>query len=116
MKIFYSAILLAGASTASNAAPPEAFSVCSGCHVTTKGAQPTIGPNLFGVTQRKSGEAPGYNYSPAMKKAALPWTSANLEAFVMHPQKTVPGTKMPYGGQMDAGKASAIVAYLETLK
>lgn len=101
---------------AAQAAPPDAFSVCRGCHVATKETPSTIGPNLFGVTQRKSGTLPGFSYSPAMTSAGLPWNAANLKAFVMRPQKTVPGTRMPYGGQMDAAKAQAIVSYLESLK
>lgn len=116
MKISIVIVAVGMSAAAVQAAPPEAFGVCSGCHVTTKGAASTIGPNLFGVTARKSGTYPEFSYSPGMKAAGLPWTAANLKAFVMNPQKTVPGNRMPYGGQMDATRAQAIVAYLETLK
>jgi hypothetical protein len=75
-----------------------------------------MGPNLWGVSARKAGTAPGYVFSPAMKKAALPWTRANLLAFITDPRASVPGTKMAYAGQKDAKAAASITDYLMSLK
>lgn len=95
---------------------PPAFSICGNCHVTEQGRKPTIGPNLFGVSERKSGEYPGYAYSPAMKAAAITWNSDTLNSFIKSPSKAVPGTKMFYGGQEDDAIRGEIVRYLLSLR
>lgn len=95
---------------------PPAFAICSGCHVSKQGQTSTIGPNLFGVSLRKSGEYPGYSYSAAMKSAAVVWDRETLSAFVRDPKKTIPGTKMGYSGQMDPQKLQEVVDYVLSLK
>ena len=95
---------------------PPAFSVCGACHVTEKGRKPTIGPNLFGVSERKSGEYQDFAYSPAMRAAAITWSSENLNSFIKSPAKVVPGTKMFYGGQADDAARGEIVRYLLSLR
>jgi len=44
------------------------------------------------------------------------WTPAELDLYLNHPQKIVPGTKMPYGGLHNATKRANLIAFLETLK
>ena len=95
---------------------PAAFSVCAMCHVTTQGQKSTIGPNLFGVPDRSSGELAGYAYSSAMKRAGLKWTPENLAAFIAAPQMVVSGTKMAFVGLKDPEKVNEVVEYLESLK
>jgi cytochrome c len=95
---------------------PGAFSMCATCHVTTQGQKSTIGPNLFGVSDRSSGELAGYAYSSAMKGVGLKWTPENLAAFITAPQMIVPGTKMAFGGLKDPEKAKEVIEYLESLK
>lgn len=109
------------ASGTSRAAPPAPngqalYKVqCAACHAITPGKN-GIGPSLAGVSGRKAGSAPGFAYSPAMKKSNLKWDKANLDRFLADPRKTVPGTKMVYAGQKDAAKRSALVQYVLTLK
>jgi cytochrome c2 len=43
---------------------------CTPCHSTEAGVN-KIGPSLAGVVGRKSGSAPGYNYSAALKAANI---------------------------------------------
>ena len=95
---------------------PAAFSPCAICHVTTQGQKSTIGPNLFGVTDRRSGDLAGYAYSPAMKGSGLKWTPEKLTAFITAPQTIVPGTKMAFGGLKDPEMVRDVVEYLESLK
>jgi cytochrome c len=95
---------------------PAAFSMCALCHVTTQGQKSTIGPNLFGVPDRSSGELAGYAYSSAMKSVGLKWTPENLAAFITAPQMIVPGTKMAFVGLKDSKKVNEITEYLESLK
>jgi len=89
---------------------------CAVCHTAEKGAGNKIGPNLFGVVGRKSATIAGYMYSPAMMKANLTWTAAQLQTYLMGPQKVVPGTKMGFPGFSDPKDEADVIAYLVTLK
>jgi cytochrome c len=109
-------LLSVPAAAAAPSPRPAAFSVCATCHVTTQGQKSTIGPNLFGVPDRSSGELAGYAYSPAMKRVGLKWTPENLAAFITAPQMIVPGTKMAFGGLKDPEKVKEVIEYLGSLK
>ena len=92
------------------------FNRCVICHSNTKGSPNRMGPNLFGVTGRKAGTAPGFSYSSAMKTSGIVWTPAKLDAYLAEPQKLVPGNNMPMAGVSSAQQRADIVAYLGTLK
>jgi cytochrome c len=94
----------------------QVFARCAICHSDTKGAPNKIGPNLWGIVGSKAGTVPGFNFSPAMKKAGFTWTDEKLEAYVMHPQAVVPGNRMPFGGLSSEKQAEDLVAFLDTLK
>ena len=97
------------------AAGEKVFHQCAACHSIEPG-QNRVGPSLYGVVGRKSGSAPNYNYSPAMKSANLVWTPDVLDKYLDNPQSVVPGTKMPYGGLKNATKRANLIAFLATLK
>ena len=88
---------------------------CAICHADKPGVN-KIGPSLFGIVGRHTGADPGYSYSVANKNANIVWTASVLDAYLDHPQKIVPGTKMPYGGLHNATKRADLIAFLETLK
>ena len=97
------------------ATPPADFAICSACHESTADARPSLGPNLFGIGGRKAGAVADYDYSPAMKASGVTWTADTLQAFIVDPNKAVPGNKMDYPGASEA-TAKAIADYLMTLK
>jgi len=123
--VFAGAAIGAGAfglaTTPSTAQAPtagaQAFGQCRACHTLEKGGRNGIGPNLHGVFTRPAASAPGYTYSPALKKAGLTWDDQTLSTYLAGPQKLVPGTRMPIG-VADPAKRAAIIAYLraETTK
>ncbi|MGA1797206.1 cytochrome c family protein [Sphingomonas sp. 4RDLI-65] len=92
------------------------FLQCRACHTPGPGERNGIGPNLNGVVGAKSAVRPGYVYSPAMKKAGVTWTAANLDNFLTRPSAVVPGTKMAFGGIANPTNRAAVIAYLTTLK
>lgn len=94
---------------------PSAFAQCASCHSTEPG-KTAFGPSLHGVAGRKAGSLPDYDYSPAMRKAKITWDAATLDRWLASPQKTVPGTKMPFGGIQDTASRKALVSYLLGLK
>jgi len=89
---------------------------CAVCHSVDKPARNKIGPSLVGVVSRKSGAAPGFSYSSAMKARGQIWTAASLDAFLAAPAKTVPGTSMTFAGVKDAAKRANLIGYLKQQK
>jgi len=94
----------------------EVFQRCAACHTIDKGAGNGLGPNLFGVVGRKAASLPDFPYSPALKNAKIVWTDAKLKAWVMGPQKLVPGTRMAFSGLSDPRMADDLIAFLHTKK
>lgn len=95
---------------AQNNAGAQVFTICKTCHSVEPGRN-GVGPSLAGVVGRRSGSAPGYNYSPAMRKAGLTWDAKTLDVFLTAPSRKVPGTKMPIS-IADPAKRAAVIAYL----
>jgi cytochrome c len=90
-------------------------SKCTICHSVTQG-QNRVGPSLFGVVGRKSGQAPNYNYSEANKNSGKTWDEATLDVYLTNPRALVPGTKMAFAGLPDATDRANVIAYLATQK
>jgi cytochrome c oxidase assembly protein Cox11 len=85
---------------------------CSACHALDHNAD---GPMLGNVFDRRAGSAPGYDYSPALKKAGLFWTADHLNSWLTDPQKFIPGVKMPVRVP-DAASRRDLIAYLQSLR
>jgi cytochrome c len=100
---------------AGNVAQGEhAFVKCALCHAKDK--TNGIGPGLSGVIGRHAGSVPGFRYSEAMKNSNIVWDEKSLDAYIMAPQKALPGTTMPFAGIPDQEERNDLIAYLETLK
>ena len=117
------AFLLIGGVAAAVAATPAVaadaahgkalYQTCIACHSEKPDA---IGPSLKGVVGRKAGALDDFRYSAPMRRANLTWDEANLRAYIMDPQATVKGNRMPFGGLRAAGDVDDIVSYLKTLQ
>ncbi|MGN6517581.1 MAG: c-type cytochrome [Rhizomicrobium sp.] len=117
MGIVGAALMLISQAQAADAAHGAAvFQRCAICHSNSKGAPAKIGPDLFGVVGRKAGTQANFSYSSAMKNSGITWTPDKLEAYVEHPQATVPGNRMAFAGITSTADARDLVAYLQTLK
>ena len=113
------AALLAGSSPSlaagDAAAGKQTFTTtCGICHSTEPGVS-KIGPSLAGIVGSKSGAAPGYNFSPALKGANITWDDQTLDKFLENPSADVHGTKMVISVP-NAEHRQDIIAYLKTLK
>lgn len=82
---------------------------CTGCHALDANG---VGPAHRGVFGRKAGSAPGFDYSPALRKAGFTWDAARLDKWLAHPQGLVPGAKMPFR-LMNAQQRADVIAYLK---
>ena len=87
---------------------------CSICHSPQPGRN-LIGPSLFNVVDRHSGEIANYHYSDANRQSGLTWNVATLDRYLTAPRELVPGTKMTFPGVKDAKQRADLIAYLATL-
>ena len=66
---------------------------CTGCHSLTQDRE---GPRLHDVYGRVSGTVAGFDYSPALKNAAILWNEETLERWLSDPDAFVPGNNMEF--------------------
>ena len=105
-------VAITPATAADSAHGKALYQACVTCHSEKPDA---IGPSLIGVIGRKSGAIEDFRYSPPMRRANLTWDEANLRAYIMDPQATVKGNRMPFGGLRDAKDVDDVIAHLKTL-
>jgi cytochrome c2 len=87
---------------------------CSICHSPQPGRN-LVGPSLFSVVNRHSGEIANFHYSDANKNSGLVWNAATLDRYLAGPREVVPGTKMTFPGLKDPQQRADVIAYLATL-
>lgn len=108
--------LFAAADPESGARVAEACMVCHSFKpgTVTKGK---VGPNLYGLYERHVGSVEGFDYSEALiALRTKTWTIDKLDAWLASPQEFAPGTKMTFGGLLDAQERMDLIAYLMTLR
>ncbi|MBL4602248.1 MAG: c-type cytochrome [Emcibacteraceae bacterium] len=89
---------------------------CKICHTTVKGDKAKIGPNLYGIHDRKAGQFVGYKYSKGIIAADLTWDDATLDAYLLKPRDVVKRGKMIFAGFRKEKDRNNVIAYLKTLK
>lgn len=85
---------------------------CTACHSLDANR---IGPAHRGVVGRKAGTAPGFGYSPALKKSGVVWTANSLDKWLAGPSKFIKGSRMGFSVP-DAQDRQDIIAWLATQK
>jgi len=81
---------------------------CIACHSIDANR---VGPAHKGVVGRKSGSVADYDYSPAVRKSSIVWSSVTLDLWLTDPEKTIPGQKMGYSVP-DAQDRADLIAWL----
>jgi nitrite reductase (NO-forming) len=89
----------------------QVYRKCQACHSLEPGKN-TLGPSLAGIEGKKAGEVPNFNYSPALKNSNIVWDVAALDAYLLDPQKFVPGNRMPFPGLKTENERRDVIAYL----
>ena len=90
----------------------KVFKKCAACHSINEGGKNKIGPALWGVMQRKSGELKEYNYSKALLGYEKVWSFEELNGFLLKPATWIKGNKMGSAGLKDEKDRSSVILYL----
>jgi cytochrome c len=93
----------------------DTFKKCLACHTPDKGGRNLVGPNLWGIVNRKVAEAPGFNYSEGMKKHGGDWNWEQLAKYLHSPTEAVPGNRMQFPGVKDNADLADLLIYLRKL-
>jgi cytochrome c len=96
-----------------------AFAKCAICHQVGPSAQNAVGPELNKIVGRKAASAPGFAYSPGMKKLGdegFVWSAENIDKWIADPKAMLPDSPMAqlFQGVADAQERADIIAYLKT--
>ena len=90
----------------------KVFKKCLACHSIEKGGPNKIGPNIFGVLNRKAGSVSGYKYSKAMLAYGKFWSFEEMDGFLTKPKDWIKGTKMSFMGLKSAKDRAAVILYM----
>lgn len=85
---------------------------CAPCHESAASGPNGLGPNLFGVFGRETGVDRTFVYSNELIGADIFWTDETLDAWLVNPQKLVPGTRMDFPG-LEAKDRADVIAFLK---
>jgi len=86
---------------------------CLTCHTLAEDGKDKVGPNLWGVYNRKAGSREGFNYSKAMLASDITWTQDNLDAYIAKPATFIKGNRMSFVGIKKAEDRTALLLYLK---
>ena len=99
------------------------FRKCAGCHKIEEGKKGGMGPNLWGIYGKQSGQVEGYRYSKWLKESGIVWNRESLHAWLSNRKtreeyfgKDVFKTKMMWTGIKKEEDMKTILDYLEKQK
>lgn len=84
---------------------------CAGCHSLDRHQE---GPKLAGLFARKSGTAPGFLYSAALKQAAVQWDEKALDTWLTEPNSVASMNNMHFD-VANAEQRRNLIAYLKAV-
>ncbi|WP_106752764.1 c-type cytochrome [Pannonibacter carbonis] len=96
----------------------KAAKKCAACHSFDKGGANKVGPNLWGIVDRKPASHEGFSYSAAMVafgESNPAWTLEQLYAFLQNPKAHVPGTSMGFAGLKKSEERADMIVYMNSM-
>jgi len=99
--------------TADFARGEKIFKKCASCHNINAGEGAKVGPNLYGVVNRKKGSMAGFNYSDALMAKGGSWDVESINLFITKPKNFIAGTKMAFAGLKKPQDRADVILYLQ---
>ena len=93
----------------------KVFKKCAACHSIKEGGKNKIGPALWAVMQRKSGELGDYKYSKSLLSYDKRWSFAELNGFLLKPATWIKGNKMGFAGLKKDKDRASVILYLNEM-
>ena len=90
----------------------KVFKKCAACHSINEGGKNKIGPALWSVMLRKSGELDDYKYSKSLISYDKTWNFSELNGFLLKPATWIKGNKMGFAGLKDDRDRASVILYL----
>jgi cytochrome c len=91
------------------------FNQCRACHTINSGGRNGVGPNLWGMYERRAGAVEGFRYSANMRTLAdggLAWNEENLRRYLTNPKDLVPQGSMAFNGIRNEEQLTNLIAWL----
>ena len=95
----------------------KSFRKCISCHTIEEGGRNKMGPNLWNIMNRGTGQAKDYKYSKkfvAWAKKNPCWTPELMNQWLTKSRNMVKGTKMSFREKKEKKRAATIV-YLQSM-
>ena len=95
----------------------KSFRKCVSCHTIEEGGRNKVGPNLWNIMNRGTGQAKDYKYSKkfvAWAKKNTMWTPELMNQWLTKSRSMVKGTKMNFREKKEKKRAATIV-YLRSM-
>ncbi|WP_298487538.1 c-type cytochrome [uncultured Maribacter sp.] len=89
------------------------FIACAACHNLKKGEAHKVGPNLYGIFNKKAATTEGFEYSEALKNSGITWSEETIRKWMQDPAGYVPQTKMAFVGIKKEEQQTALIEYLK---
>ena len=93
----------------------KVFKKCAACHSIKEGGKNKIGPALWAVMQRESGELGDYKYSKSLLSYDKRWSFAELNGFLLKPATWIKGNKMGFAGLKNDKDRASVILYLNEM-
>ena len=90
----------------------KVFKKCAACHSINKDGKNKIGPKLYNVVGKATGDTSDYKYSKALISYNKTWTFAELNSFLIKPAKWIKGNKMGFAGLKNDKDRASVILYL----